>query len=99
VTFSDHHGISDLDIEKLSLLHNKIGGVIGDASYAFDAMLSPVPTHRPAKASRGSSRWWMQGSPESGVGLALRKHPFTHITGSFFLDAFGLVAHHRQFVK
>ena len=66
MTSSDQHRISDLDIEKLSLQHNKIGGVIGDASYAFDAMLSPVPTHRPADASRGSSRWWMQGSPESG---------------------------------
>ena len=66
MTFSDHHGISDLDIEKLSLLHNKIGGVIGDASYAFDAMLSPVPTHRPAKASRGSARWWSKAAQKVG---------------------------------
>lgn len=66
MTLSDQHGITDLDIEKLSLQHNKIGGAIGDASYAFDAMLSPVPTHRPAKASRGSARWWSKAAQKVG---------------------------------
>ena len=63
MTLSDQHGITDLDIEKLSLQHNKIGGAIGDE---FDAMLSPVPTHRPAKASRGSARWWSKAAQKVG---------------------------------